>query len=87
MNAKNIPAREFARLVEARQLQIERYRTRVFRESGELPSESDPAVDREWLAVKPANGAARCIRIGLLARWARTFDAIAARLEGNRVAA
>jgi hypothetical protein len=73
MKLTTITSREFCRLNEARQLQIERYRTAYFKREGELPKDDDPAISRHWLRVL-INGQDRCIPVKLLTAWAKTFD-------------
>ncbi len=68
-----ITPREFARLDEARHLQVERYRTAFYRQAGELPRDDDPNCSRRWLRVLLA-GQDRCVPVGLLTQWANTFD-------------
>lgn len=67
---------EFTKLVQARHLQVEKYRTAYFAKEKALPSDDDPMVDRQWLLVKydgdyPFEA---CIPVGLLSKWADTFD-------------
>lgn len=67
-----ITALDFARLDEARRLQVERYRTTYFKREGSLPSDSDPAIDRAFLRV--ALGPLDClIPVDMLAKWGKTF--------------
>ncbi len=68
-----ITPREFARLDEARHLQVERYRTAYFKREGELPKDDDPAISRRWLRVL-LSGQDRCIPVKLLTDWANTFE-------------
>jgi len=67
-----ITATEFARLDEARRLQVERYRTAYFKREKELPPDTDAGISRQWLRVKL--GALDClIPVGMLTKWAATF--------------
>lgn len=67
-----ITALDFARLDEARRLQVERYRTAYFKREGALPSDSDPAIDRAFLRV--ALGPLDClIPVAMLTAWGKTF--------------
>jgi len=67
-----ITATEFARLDEARRLQVERYRTAYFKREHALPPDTDAGISRQWLRVKM--GALDClIPVGTLTKWAATF--------------
>lgn len=63
---------EFAKLSEARHLQVERYRTAYFKREGALPSDTDPAINPQWLRVKLGE-LDKCIPVGILSKWANTF--------------
>ena len=67
-----ITASDFARLNEARRLQVERYRTAYFKREKALPADSDPGVNRQWLRVKLGT-LDRCVPVGTLAAWSATF--------------
>lgn len=76
---------EFAKLNEVRRLQVERYRTAHFKREGSLPSDSDAAIDPQWLRVKLGE-IDRCIPVKTLTAWARTFgDSQALSFELNGV--
>lgn len=67
-----ITASDFARLNEARRLQVERYRTAYFKREKALPRDDDPGVNRQWLRVKLGT-LDRCVPVGTLAVWSATF--------------
>ncbi len=67
-----ITATDFARLEEARRLQVERYRTAYFKREGTLPPDTDCALEREWLRVVVGEQDC-CLPIGTLTKWGKTF--------------
>ncbi len=64
---------EFAKLTEARRLQVERYRTAFFKREGLLPTDTDPNINPQWLRVKLGD-LDKCIPVGILTQWAHTFE-------------
>ena len=69
-----ITAPEFAKLNDARRLQIERYRTGYFKKFGKMPKD-DPLTDRERLNIS-FGGDSFMIPIALLTKWTATFGDI-----------
>lgn len=68
----NITHLQFTRLVKARHLQIERYRTEYFKQHNENPSAGEPEMDRSRLFVKLRDDAF-ILPISIMEKWAKTF--------------